>query len=101
MNKIQKLNEEIDNFNEQAKIRPEFNDKKFGKLLKSGDKIKIINLITNKVIKREVERFDGIEYKMKGLGSENNLGHSGYSIIDNNNFFILINKKPILKIEKI
>ena len=74
--------------NEKAK-NPEFSDKKFGKLLDPGDEIKITDLNTNKSTKATVGKFDGLEYKLKGKSDMENLGHSGFEIIDDNIWIVV------------
>lgn len=84
------------------KAKVKFDDKQFGKLLKSGDKVKIKNLMTGKEVEETVDRFDGLEYTFKGKPSpKENLGHSGYSVESPKEFTIYMNMTPHLKVTKV
>lgn len=88
--------------------KPQFSSKKFGELLNPGDLVVIEyhwppleNVKATRFIAKEVERFDGVEYRFKGLGCDNNLNHSGYIVNSENSFSILVNQKPFATITRI
>ena len=78
------------------------NVKEFGKLLKKGDKIRV-ELVWSKppkVKEHEVEKFDGLEYKMKGKGEDENIGMGQGYTVQPNGFIIYANGEPMLRITK-
>ena len=60
----------------------------------------ISNLAAIEVKEHEVEKFDGLEYKMKGKGEDENIGMGQGYTVQPNGFIIYANGEPMLRITK-
>jgi len=73
----------------------------FKKLFKSGDKVEMTALWDkgSKPEVRTIDKFDGIEWKFKGMGSDQNLGFMPYEHKDGKIVFS-VNGKPYMNVVK-
>jgi len=93
MNKFNKLYE--------IKMFEATNKNTFKNLFKSGDKLELTMLWDkgSKPEVRTVEKFDGLEWKFKGMNDDKNLGFMPYDHKDGHIIFSM-NGKPYMKVIK-